>query len=94
MGYLYKEVANANFEEYTPERRAFRRHLSKVAEALHRIELKDSGDGDHGEAQAIRACLNPNDVLSTLLTEARELEEQLRDERERLALTLFGGIVP
>jgi hypothetical protein len=46
------------FDLATPERRAFRAHLQRVACALREIERADDGEptGSH-DAQAIRDCL-------------------------------------
>ena len=49
MEYLSYKVEDANFREDTPERKAFRAHLRKVANAMHKIEWNDSGDGEDGE---------------------------------------------
>lgn len=66
MDYLYQQVQAAEFKENTPERRAFRKHLDLVAEALHDIEWVDSGDYGYGDdTEAIMACINRTDVLDT-----------------------------
>ena len=47
MDYLYikvDEVADMLMHEKSPARRAFGKHLKKVAHALHEIEWVDSGD--------------------------------------------------
>ena len=46
MDYLYEQVGVAQFAEDSVLRRAMRKHLNKVAAALHAIEWNDSGDGD------------------------------------------------
>ena len=58
MNYLYAKLAYAEFDENTPERIAFAKHLKLVAEALHDIEWVDSGDyGPGRENEAILKCL-------------------------------------
>ena len=59
MNYLYRRIeAEADFEENTPARRAFRLHLDKVTRALKEIEWVDSGDTMPGdENKAIFECL-------------------------------------
>jgi hypothetical protein len=57
MDYLYIQVALAEFPLDTAMRRAFSEHLVLVSRALRAIEWNDSGDGDPGEEDAIRACL-------------------------------------
>ena len=60
MGYLYCRVLDAEFIADTPERRAFKRHLEQVAEALKAIEWVDSGDwGPGDENEAILDCVKP-----------------------------------
>lgn len=59
MGYLHSQVEYAEFKENTLLRRAFRKHLGKVAAAMRAIEWNDSGDGAKGEDELIRACLTP-----------------------------------
>ena len=58
MDYLYRKVMDAEFDEDTPERKAFAAHLKLVAKALHDIEWVDSCDyGPGDENESIRACL-------------------------------------
>jgi hypothetical protein len=61
MDYLYAAVEDANFEPTTVLRRAFKKHLHKVAKALRAIEWNDSGDGDDNEDEYIDNCLRGND---------------------------------
>ena len=64
MEYLYQKVQDANFDDNTPHRKAFRNHLKKVAKALHDIEWVDSRDyGPGRENEAILACVAPADVV-------------------------------
>lgn len=85
MNYLYSKLENdAEFRHTTPERKAFAKHLEKVAKALHDIEWVDSGDYGHGEdSEAIRACLSSGAVLEVAIEKAHEAAEELRREIER-----------
>ena len=79
MDYLYSKVSDASFQTNTPLRRAFQKHLLKVANALHDIEWVDSADCSPGdEEKAIRACLSSGDELKNILDEARETMNQLQ----------------
>ena len=84
MNYLYSKLEyDATFSTHTPERVAFKRHLAKVAKALHDIEWVDSGDtGPGDENAAIRACLQPDAVLCTLVEQAKDVMAALRKEVE------------
>ena len=59
MNYLYSKLLHdSDFEQNTPERKAFAKHIALVAQALHDIERVDSGDyGPGDEVAAINACL-------------------------------------
>lgn len=83
MHYLYQRVLDAEFVINTPERRAFRRHLDRVAHALKSIEWNDSGDGDSREEERIRACLSPAAVLEACIEQAHAAAKELREELER-----------
>lgn len=85
MDYLYCKLENdANFRLTTPERKAFAKHLVKVAKALHDIEWVDSGDyGPGDESEAIRDCLAPGMVLEAAIDAAHEAAKELREELER-----------
>lgn len=83
MNYLYQRVLDARFSLDTPERRAFRRHLDRVAHALKSIEWNDSGDGDSREEERIRACLSPAAVLQACIEQAHGAAKELREELER-----------
>jgi glutathione S-transferase len=82
MNYLYSKLEyGATFEANTVERKAFKKHLALVAQALHDIEWVDSSDyclGD--EVAAIRACLHPSVLLETALENAREAVAALQAE--------------
>ena len=74
MDYLYLKVADAWFKENTPERKAFRTHLGKVAEALRAIEWVDSYDTSPGsEVEAIMACISRADVLAEAVDDAQRV---------------------
>ncbi len=87
MDYLYARVEDARFHTYSPERKAFRKHIFLVAKALKSIEWNDSGDGDDDEVQNIMACISKTDVLEAVLEDARrvqrELNKVLQDLNER-----------
>ena len=79
MQYLSYKVEDASFREDTPERRAFRKHLNLVAEALHAIEWADSGDthpGDH-DTPAILKCITPGAVLESEIERAERARDDL-----------------
>lgn len=82
MNYLYSRLDyDANFPTNTPERRAFKDHLVKVAKALHDIEWVDSGDyGPGDENEAIRACLSSAQMLEAVIEQAKESLKNLQDE--------------
>jgi hypothetical protein len=84
MDYLSDKVRNAPFYAKTPARRAFEKHLELVAEALHKIEWNDSGDGADGEEESIMACLREGALLELLIKEAEEARENLSREIERV----------
>ena len=85
MNYLYSKLEyDATFSTDTPERLAFKKHLVKVALALHDIEWVDSGDKSPGdENAAIRACLQPDAVLCTLVEHAKDVMAAIRKEVEK-----------
>ena len=57
MDHLHLKVKNAQFRLNTWERRAFKKHLDLVAQALKDIEWNDSGDGSDNEVESIMKCL-------------------------------------
>lgn len=77
MEYLSYKVKDANFSEQTPLRRAFRKHLNKVANALHAIEWNDSGDGHDKEDELILECIGTSAVLDQAIEEAISDKEEL-----------------
>ena len=80
MEYLYSKVEDATFREDTPERKAFRAHLNKVAKALHDIEWVDSCDCSSGsENEAIMACISNEIILEVLIDEANSASEKLNE---------------
>lgn len=85
MNHLYLKIErDAAFSRGTPERKAFAEHLALVTQALHDIELVDSGDYSPGlENEAIRACLSDAIVLEAAIDHAREAAKMLRAELER-----------
>lgn len=83
MDYLSYKVDDAQFILNTPERKTLKKHLGLIANALHRIEWNDSGDGADGEEEAIRAVLNKGDVLAACVEEAEKVLADLTRELER-----------
>jgi len=64
----------------TPLRKAFVKHLRKVAQAMRDIEWVDSGDLAEGEeTDSIRKCLQNTDEASVIVTESKELYKQLHN---------------
>lgn len=81
MDYLYLRVESASFSEDTPERKAFRKHLKLVADALYQIEWVDSADNAKGdESKAIRKCLSKTGCLEAAIEEAKKAMGHLQDE--------------
>lgn len=81
MNYLYAKIEyDAVFPTNTPERKAFRKHLVKVAAALRAIEWNDSGDGASDEEELIRACLSPAATLEAATEAAQKALDDLRAE--------------
>jgi hypothetical protein len=78
MDYLYSKVEEAEFHEDTPIRRAFRKHLNKVAKALRAIEWNDSCDGDDREEEYIKACFSDSLTGAVAKDLTRELEQALK----------------
>ena len=87
MNYLYSAVRDVTFDTYSPERKAFRKHIMLVAKALRSIEWNDSGDGDDDEVPNIMACISKTDILKAVIDDAlrvqRELNKVLQDLNER-----------
>ena len=77
MDYLYLRVMDVTFDTYSPERRAFRKHLHLVAKALKSIEWNDSGDGDDEEIRNIMACVSHADVLQAAIDVAVAAQREL-----------------
>lgn len=85
MNYLYTQVEYAEFRTDTPERRAFAKHLKKVAKALHDIEWVDSGDyGPGDETAAILACLGSGSTLRQCIEDAKRARDELSAEIEKV----------
>lgn len=94
MNYLYSKLEyEATFALDTVERRAFAKHLRKVAKALHDIEWVDSGDcGPGDENEAIRACLSEGAPLEAAIEAANEARETLVAEIERAVERATTGV--
>lgn len=80
MNYFYARLEEeANFLENTPERKAFARHLSLIAKALHDIEWVDSHDYARGdENEAILACIGQGAVLEAAIERAKYTLSELQ----------------
>lgn len=84
MEYLCYKVADVTFSQHIAARRAFAKHLKRVAKALHDIEWVDSGDYDPGkESEAIRDCLSDGAVLEAAIELAHKAHRELTEELER-----------
>lgn len=73
MDYAYRHVEGAvdRIRGNTPERAAFRAHLTLVARAMKAIEWVDSGDTAQGsEVAAIMACISRADVVGAAVERA------------------------
>lgn len=77
MDYLYLRVMDVTFDTYSPERKAFRKHLLLVAKALRSVEWNDSGDGDDEEIRNIMACVSHADVLQAAIDVAVAAQNEL-----------------
>ncbi len=85
MDYLYCKLDAATFDDSTPLRRAFRKHLKLVAKALHDIEWVESGDYSPGdEDAAIRKVVKPEAELAQLIEDACEIRRQLESALDRV----------
>lgn len=86
MNYLSSRIENdATFKTHTVLRKAFRKHLDKVINALHDIEWVDSCDySDGDEDDAIRACLSPGAPLESAIEDAKAAMAAISEELERL----------
>lgn len=86
--YLSENVENAArhcIGSDLPERRAFGRHLVKVAEALHAIEWVDSGDWGHPrDSEAIRAVITPEQEAQSMAADLRRMIEDAKKVLERV----------
>ena len=91
MEYLHRRVREASFDARTPIRRAFKKHLELVAEALHDIEWVDSGDCAPGDEEAaIRAVLHSGAELEAAVELAGEAEAALAAALARAVAALPG----
>lgn len=72
--YIYRLSKRAN----TPERKAFVKHLHKIAEAMKAIEWVDSGNWSNGdENESIMACITKTEVIQCAVEDAREMIKTL-----------------
>ncbi len=79
---------SATFKDSTTLRRAFRRHLNSVADALRAIEWNESGVAAHDEDDLIRACLAQGEALEQATKEARDAFDALGKEIVRAEMKL------
>ena len=72
------DVADRLCGEKDPLRRAFGEHMRKCSAAMKAIEWHDSGDwGPDDEAKALKDIFDDKEVIKILLSEGRELVNQL-----------------
>lgn len=64
-------------------RRAFAKHLLKVAAAMRAIEWNDSSDGDEEETALIEACLSEGAELEQAVADAEVALKSLQDAVDR-----------
>ena len=84
MSYLYSSVQDASFQEHTPERKALRLHLNKLAKALQAVEWNDSGDGADNESELIREAIGDQIILEVSIQAAKEAHKDLGDQLARV----------
>lgn len=82
LDYLHEKVDEAArrcVSSDVPERRAFGRHLVKVAKALHAIEWVDSGDWSQPrDSEAIRAVITPEQEAQSMAADLRMMIEDAK----------------
>lgn len=83
MDYLYCKVQDAAFRENTPERKALRLHLNKLAKALQAVEWNDSADGADNESELIREAIGDRIILEASIQAAKEAHKDLGDQLAR-----------
>ena len=84
LDYFYLKLEELDFRQQTPQRKAFKRHLVLVAQALHDIEWVDSGDYSEGaESEAIEACLHPKATLLEAYVGVRDAVKTLTEVMRR-----------
>lgn len=84
MGYLYSRIEEAYFHQTTPERKALKAHLYKLARALRAVEWNDSGDGADDESQLIREALGDTAILEATVQQAKEAHKDLTEALGRV----------
>jgi hypothetical protein len=64
----------------TPARKAFAKHLQKVAKAMHDIEWVDSSDYGYGdEVEAIMACISKTELIEAAIERAEKAVKELTE---------------
>ena len=76
-GQLAWQIEYLAFAKDSVIRRAFAKHLQKVAACLYAIGKNDDGDGAPDEDELIRACLQPTDELSQAKEDAVKAKADL-----------------
>ena len=84
MSYLYSSVQDASFQENTPERKALRLHMNKLAKALQAVEWNDSADGADNESELIREAIGDQIILEVSIQAAKEAHKDLGDQLARV----------
>lgn len=83
MDYLCYKVQNeakSLMLSRTPHRKAFGKLLSLVADALHDIEWRDSGDSsEKDEIESVMKCITHAQILNAFLEDAKETVKRLQD---------------
>jgi len=79
MDYLHQKVMGAYFRENTPERKALRIHMNRLADALCAVEWNDSGDGADDESGLIREAIGDRIILEASIQAAKEAHKDLGD---------------
>jgi hypothetical protein len=78
MNYLYSAVCEAHFVENTLFRKALRRHLIILSEALRAVEWNDSGDGADNEDFLIANAIGCTQLKESIQEQLEENHEEIR----------------
>jgi hypothetical protein len=81
----FADVASQLQKDRNPLRKALGKHIELIADAMHDIEWVDSGDYSAGkDLEAIKACLTPEFVLSTLIDDAIIMRDNINKILEEI----------